>query len=286
MKTEVVLMTPQKAQALMSKNAVFNRELRPSTVSGLADAIRRGEWVVSHQGIAVSKSGVVLDGQHRLCAIVQADMAVPILVTTGVEDDAFKVIDIGLKRSNADVLNVSQHLAACARFLAVVEDKTSRASITPQYLVPFIKAIEDPLGRLLAFCPSTTRAWSAAAVRAAAVLRIMDGADENYVLMTYHSLVHLEYEDMPPIAQALVRQRERGTIHSANNEMFLRCLKVFNPAEAQMRTIQVSSTATLMDYAREVIAMEIRGQKKAPTAKAAGAKKPVKTGLKSTAAVH
>lgn len=283
MKTELVMMTPAKAKALLEQNAEYNRDLRPSTVSGLADAIRRNEWIVSHQGIGVSKSGVVIDGQHRLSAIVEAGVTVPILVTTGLDDDAFKVIDIGLKRSNADVLNVSQALAACARFLAVVEDKANRASISPQFLVPFVKAIEDPLGRLLAFCPSAAKTWSAAAVRSAALLRIMDGYDENYVLMTYHSLVHLEYEDMPPIAQALVRQRERGTVHGANTEMFLRCLKVFNPAESRMRTIQVSSTATLMDYARDTIAMHIRGQKKAPAAKASGAKKTSNLSRKSTA---
>lgn len=284
MKSEIVTITPSKAKEWLARNVEHNRPMRAGVVTGLADSIRRGEWKLSHQGIAFGKSGKLIDGQHRLSAIVEANLAVPCVVWRDLDDDAFDVLDIGLKRGASDILGVHFSYAATARFLAVIEDKATRASITPQYLVPFIRAIEEPYTKLVEFCSATSKTWSSAAVRAAAVVRLLDGADENYVLMNYYALVHLDFESMSPIAQTLVRQKERGTFHAANTEMFVRCLKVFDPAQAASRSIQISSTSTWLEYAREVIAREIRGQKKAPAAKASGAKKTVTYPRKSIAA--
>ena len=72
MKTEVVLVTPLLAKKWLERNT-DNRDIRPSVVTGLAESITRGEWVLSHQGIAFAKSGRLLDGQHRLLAIVEAN---------------------------------------------------------------------------------------------------------------------------------------------------------------------------------------------------------------------
>jgi hypothetical protein len=66
MKTEVVNVTPTKAKEWLERN-VDNRRLRENTVSGLADSIRRGEWILSHQGIAFGKSGKLLDAKS-ICA--------------------------------------------------------------------------------------------------------------------------------------------------------------------------------------------------------------------------
>lgn len=271
MKPKIVYVTPAMAQEWLRKNT-NNRRLREGTVEGLADAIRRGEWIVSHQGIAFGKSGRLLDGQHRLHAVVRAGIAVEMMVTFDEDDEAFKVIDIGLKRQSYDILDIGTGHAAVARFLAVVEDKASRTSLTPQYLVPFVRGVSEPYSALISFCPAISKTWSAAAVRAAAVIRLLDGADENYVLMTYHALNHLDYDAMPSIARAIMRQKERGTFHAANTEMFVRCLKVFNPAEAARRTIQIVSTSSLLDYARDVIAREIRGQRKPAPARAVAKK--------------
>ena len=64
MKTEVIVVSPALAKKWLDKNTV-NRRVYPSVVTGLVEAIERGEWICSHQGIAFSKSGRLLDGQHR-----------------------------------------------------------------------------------------------------------------------------------------------------------------------------------------------------------------------------
>jgi hypothetical protein len=50
--------------------------------------------MVTHQGIALDTDGVLIDGQHRLAAAVEADQPVDMLVITGVDAATFDVLDI------------------------------------------------------------------------------------------------------------------------------------------------------------------------------------------------
>jgi hypothetical protein len=59
---------------------------------------------VTHQDIAFDSNGVLVDGQHRLAAIIEADLPVEMTVFTDVEPDNFDVLDTGEKRNAADVL--------------------------------------------------------------------------------------------------------------------------------------------------------------------------------------
>jgi len=83
-----------------------NRPLSKSTVRGFAEAMRRGDWLVTHQGVAFDTSGVLVDGQHRLAAIIEADVPVEVTVFTDVKPDTFDVLDTGKRRNAADVLAI------------------------------------------------------------------------------------------------------------------------------------------------------------------------------------
>lgn len=74
--------------------------------------MRRGDWLVTHQGIAFDTRGVLVDGQHRLAAVVEADVTVKIAVFTDVEPDTFDVLDTGKKRNAADVLAIEAEKSA------------------------------------------------------------------------------------------------------------------------------------------------------------------------------
>jgi hypothetical protein len=97
-----------------------NRPVSRVTVRAFADAMRRGDWLVTHQGIAFDTNGVLVDGQHRLAAIIEADEPVEMTVFTDVEPDTFDVLDTGKRRNAADVLAIegeksSATLAAMVR---------------------------------------------------------------------------------------------------------------------------------------------------------------------------
>src|SRR3954447_16063377 len=97
-----------------------NRPLSRTVVRAFAEAMSRGDWMVTHQGIAFDINGVLVDGQHRLAAIVEADVPVEMTVFTEVEEGTFDVLDTGKRRNAADVLAIegeksSTMLAAMVR---------------------------------------------------------------------------------------------------------------------------------------------------------------------------
>jgi hypothetical protein len=75
-------------------------------VRAFADAMSRGDWTVTRQGIALDVNSVLVDGQHRLAAIVEADVAVDMTVFTEVNEGTFDVLDTGKRRNAADVLAI------------------------------------------------------------------------------------------------------------------------------------------------------------------------------------
>ncbi|WP_432048178.1 hypothetical protein [Streptomyces asiaticus] len=121
MDTQVEEITPAKAREWLELNT-RNRPLSQAFVNQLAQQIKRGEWQLTHQGIAFDEHGVLIDGQHRLAAIIKAGVPVKSAVTRGVASSAFTVMDTGRKRSGRDALALageenSVHLAAALRGL-------------------------------------------------------------------------------------------------------------------------------------------------------------------------
>lgn len=104
-RSKVQKISPKRAAEMLTANT-SNRPLSRTTVRSFADAMRRGEWQVTHQGIAFDTRGVLVDGQHRLAAVVEADLAVEMTVFTDVDQNTFDVLDTGKKRNAADVLAI------------------------------------------------------------------------------------------------------------------------------------------------------------------------------------
>jgi hypothetical protein len=103
--------TPGKALEMLAANTT-NRPLSKPTVRAFAEVMRRGEWMVTHQGIAFDINGVLVDGQHRLAAVIEADRPVEMMVFTEVGEGTFDVLDTGKRRNAADVLAIEGEKSA------------------------------------------------------------------------------------------------------------------------------------------------------------------------------
>lgn len=119
------LITPQLASQWLNNNA-GNRRISVAHVRFLADQILTGQWQVTPDTIKISKSGRVLDGQHRLSAIVEANVAQSMYVARNCEDEIFTVLDTGKSRSASDVIAISgvknpTHIASIARLIILHE---------------------------------------------------------------------------------------------------------------------------------------------------------------------
>jgi len=103
--TSLVTITPQMATEFLEANT-RNRPLSAAAVDKLATLMKEGRWEFNGDTITFSRTGVLIDGQHRLAAIVQSGVSVKALVVRGVDDRVFATKDLGKKRRGADILAI------------------------------------------------------------------------------------------------------------------------------------------------------------------------------------
>lgn len=95
--------TPARAAELLASN-IDNRNLRRDAVAAYARDITEGRWMVSGETIKLDYTGRLIDGQHRLTAVLEAGATVTELVVSGLDPAVQRVIDVNIRRSAADQL--------------------------------------------------------------------------------------------------------------------------------------------------------------------------------------
>lgn len=119
MESRTELITPSLASAYLGFNK-RNRPLRKSVVLQYAKDMRAGKWELHHQGIAFNCDGTLLDGQHRLAAVIESQVSVPMLVTRGVSESAQLTMDDHAKRTAADAIGLAHGKDYTNRHVAIV----------------------------------------------------------------------------------------------------------------------------------------------------------------------
>jgi hypothetical protein len=116
--------TPEMAQEWMARhvkvvaavraaNGGVGRDNRPirwgdNGVAGYARDMKAGRWDLNGETIKIAWNGTVPDGQHRLCAVIEARVPIRTIVVTGVDPQAQDTIDIGIARKLSDQLGIGQ----------------------------------------------------------------------------------------------------------------------------------------------------------------------------------
>jgi len=98
-------LSPRKAGSLLKCNR-RNRNLRMERVRELSGAMQRGEWELNGETIKIADDGMLLDGQHRLEAIVHSGVTIETVVVRGLPLVAQDTVDTGRRRRLADVLSL------------------------------------------------------------------------------------------------------------------------------------------------------------------------------------
>lgn len=101
----VITVTPELAAALLKRNT-RNRKLRERAVGDYARDIAAGHWSLNGEALKVAVNGDVLDGQHRLHAVIQAGVSVDMFIVVDLDEAAQETMDSGRKRTTADVLSL------------------------------------------------------------------------------------------------------------------------------------------------------------------------------------
>jgi hypothetical protein len=119
--TRIEEIDPTLADLLLKGN-VRNRNVSPLLVDSLARDMMAGKWILSHQGIAIDKDFRLLDGQHRLYAIVKSGVTLKVPVTYNADPEAFNVIDLNNRpRSVADIVRLDRGTKYATSVIAAVK---------------------------------------------------------------------------------------------------------------------------------------------------------------------
>jgi hypothetical protein len=102
----IELVTPEVAEKWLETMA-HNRKLSSRNVSYLARQMRDGLWVFDGSPIRFNDDGELVDGQHRLWALIEAEYSAEFLVIRGLSNQAMPTMDTGKSRSFADILAIS-----------------------------------------------------------------------------------------------------------------------------------------------------------------------------------
>lgn len=101
-------LTPDFAAELLAQLHPNQRRLRKGHVSQLARAMREGRWRWTADPIKLDRELRVVDGQHRLAAVVESGVTLrDVLIATLDDPDAFRAIDQGVGRSLGDIMTTA-----------------------------------------------------------------------------------------------------------------------------------------------------------------------------------
>ena len=152
--TGIETFTPEAAHNALQSDFV-NRHPSRRAVWKFADAMRRGQWTIG-QPLIFDERGALIDGQHRLLAVIKSGSPQTFTVIRGVLRSSALHIDVGTPRSATAILkmrgakNVAA-LAATTRIVVAMErgaPDPSQSSNTdhPATIDDIVlRALEDPI---------------------------------------------------------------------------------------------------------------------------------------------
>lgn len=107
MRIELVTVNKQVAEEMLKNNKV-NRNQKEKVIKKYANDMRKGNWKQNTaELIKFSKTNRLLDGQHRLLAVVMADIEMQMYIAFDLDDEIFDVLDTGSVRTAGDAFKIA-----------------------------------------------------------------------------------------------------------------------------------------------------------------------------------
>ena len=101
------LITPAIAAMILQKNE-GNRRVRKDVVDRYANEMANGRWMENTgETIKIAKDGHLIDGQHRLLALIKAAVQLSMHVCIDMDKEVFHKIDQGAVRNGGDVFQIA-----------------------------------------------------------------------------------------------------------------------------------------------------------------------------------
>jgi hypothetical protein len=104
-KSEIVatteIITPEIAKKLLDSQGV-NRRFKEAHIERLCQDMKNGHWMIGDP-IKIDNTGQLIDGQHRLAAVIRSKRPQAFLVLRGYLPESKQVLDTGVSRTAANI---------------------------------------------------------------------------------------------------------------------------------------------------------------------------------------
>jgi len=123
--------TPSISALMLEGNVHYNRPKNDKNKVRLSTQMKNGLWKEDvNSTIGFSKNNVLLDGQHRLEAIIHSGCTISMWVCNNVDEKSFDVIDSGKSRTPGDIFSINgiekgNKVAASTMLLFTLNNKMS-----------------------------------------------------------------------------------------------------------------------------------------------------------------
>lgn len=236
--------TPEIAKNILDRGNYDNRNVRKSHVQNLASRILRGEWKLTPQGIILHTSGRLLDGQHRLLAVIQAETPVTTTVFTVSDESVFKTLDQGAKRSMSDISGVDGRVMDAVNFCSRLM-LNRFTSLSYGQVEPVLNSSVGTLSKeLIDHCGVSRKGLSSSPVKAACVSAVIFGSPKWYAFNLYRDLIQGNYDNLPTIGKSYTHQIITGSLDfgrsNGGKDTYVRSVLLFNYSKKDMKKIRVS----------------------------------------------
>lgn len=92
--------SPEEAERLLNEHNPYNyRRMNLSTVKIYAKDMKDGNWKENGETVKIDINGNLIDGQHRMQAIVDSGVSIEVIFVEGLDPSVADTIDIGRKRT-------------------------------------------------------------------------------------------------------------------------------------------------------------------------------------------
>lgn len=121
--SSIVMVTPEMATRWLERNKA-NRPLRLHKVDQYARDMQGGKWELTGT-IEFDTNGDLIQGQHRLSAVVKSGCTVGMFVLRGISPDAQRVMDSGIARTAADNLHMDKGIKNAVAVASIARQRVS-----------------------------------------------------------------------------------------------------------------------------------------------------------------
>lgn len=262
MRFEIIEVTPEMAGKWFGKNE-GNRKLREGRAASLARAMVDGKWVLTHQAVALSKKGRLLDGQHRLRAVMLANKPALMVIAFDVPDEAFRAMDAGLPRKMYERLRSDpRHTTLCSTLFRLLQSNRVPQEYETQLMVETfgpamvkLDQVPRPKKSVIAAAPYE----AAITLRMSEALLDKDDDAANRINWKLERLRRGDIVEAPPMIQSFYRQAAEGVKNSEigvapTTDRFVRAWVAFDPEKEATTRLQVTDHTTALLEAKAAFA--------------------------------